>query len=85
MNLSNKSDFESIDCNTFFSPEDIAYNTAYNHTILTLLPLIHRLESILSADGKALLNELLKNFTSVLEQQIRSSYRAGLSDGENSK
>ena len=81
MNLSNKSDSESIDCNTFLSPEDIAYN----HAFRTLFPLLNRLESILSPDDKALLNELLKNFTAVLEEQVRRSYRAGFSDGGQSE
>ncbi len=85
MNLSNKSDSESIDSNTFLSPEDIAYNSAYNNAFATLFPLLNRLESILSPDGKALLSELLKNFTAVLEEQVRRSYRAGFSDGGQSE
>ena len=83
MNLSNKSDYESIDSDTFLSPENIAYDSAYNHAFLTMFPLLHRLESTLTPDGKALLSELFKNFTAVLEEQVRRSYRAGFSDGEN--
>ena len=85
MNLSNKSAFESIDSNTFLSPEDIAYNTAYNSAFATLFPLLNRFESTLSPDGKDLLSELLKTFTAVLEEQVRRSYRAGFSDGEQSE
>lgn len=85
MNLSNKSDFESIDSNTFLSLEDITYNTAYNNAFATLFPLLNRFESTLTSDGKALLSELLKTFTAVLEEQVRRSYRTGFSDGEQSK
>lgn len=85
MNLSNKSDYESIDSDTSLSTENIAYDTAYNNVFTTLFPLLHRLESILAPDGKALLSELLKTFTAVLEEQVRKSYRAGFSDGEQSK
>ena len=85
LNLSNKSDFESIDFNTSLSLEDITYNTAYNNAFLTLFPLFHRFESTLSPDGKDLLSELLKTFTAVLEEQVRRSYRAGFSDGEQAE
>ena len=85
LNLSNKSDSKSIDSNTFLSPEDITYNTSYNQAFATLFPLLSRFESILTPDGKALLNELLKNFTVVLEKQVRRSYRAGFYDGGESK
>ena len=85
MNSYNKSDFESTDSNTSLSPEDIAYDSAYNHAFSTLFPLLHRFESLLLPDGKALLNELLKNFAAVLEEQVRRSYRTGLSDGEKSE
>ncbi|MBQ8391739.1 MAG: hypothetical protein IJX50_04255 [Clostridia bacterium] len=81
MNLSNKSDFESIDYNTSLSLEDIAYDTAYNNAFATLFPLLNRFESTLTSDGKALLSELIKTFTAVLEKQVRRSYREGFSDG----
>ena len=68
----------------FMTPEGIIYSTAYNDAFTTLFPLLRKLDYELNKEGKAFLGELLKNFSTVLEVQVRRSYRAGFKDGEKS-